>query len=109
MPPPNYLSALNDLKTGQTDQAVKEFMAYASGKQFVEDYTSQRYQDDMEAYLAAGYSVADAKAAAGFQLLLPQLQQTKDLGLAMIDLAKSYQQCGRFHLRSRPHYKWCLA
>jgi hypothetical protein len=65
----------------------------ASGKQF-EDYTSQRYQDDTEAYLAAGYSVADAKAAAGYQLLLPQLQMTRDLGWAMIDLAKSYQESG---------------
>ena len=89
---PNYLSALNDFKMGQTDQAVKEFTA-AAGKQF-EDYTSQRYQDDTEAYLAAGYSVADAKYAAGSQLLLPQLLQTKNVGLAMIDLAKSYQQSG---------------
>ena len=88
----NYLSALDYFKSGQTDQAVKEFMA-ASGKQF-EDYTSQRYQDDAEAYLAAGYSVADAKAAAGWQLLLPQLQMTKDVGLDMIQLAKTYQQNG---------------
>jgi RNA polymerase sigma factor (sigma-70 family) len=88
----NYLSALDYFKTGQTDLAVKEFTA-ASAKQF-EDYTSRRYQDDTEAYLAAGYSVADAKYAAGTQLLLPQLKQTKDLGLDMIDLAKSYQQSG---------------
>jgi RNA polymerase sigma factor (sigma-70 family) len=88
----NYLSALDYFKTGQTDQAVKEFMA-ASGKQFA-DYSSERYQDDTEAYLAAGYSVADAKFAAGYQLLLPQLKQTKDVGLNMIDLAKSYQEAG---------------
>ncbi len=88
----NYLSALNDFKTGQTDQAVKEFTA-ASGKQF-EDYTSERIEDDVEAYLAAGYSVADAKYAAGSQLLLPQLLQTKNVGIDMIDLAKSYQQAG---------------
>ena len=88
----NYLSALNYFKTGQTDEAVKEFMA-ASGKQF-DDFTSQRYEDDTEAYLAAGYSMADAKAGAGFQLLLPQLLQTKNLGLDMIDLAKTYQQNG---------------
>jgi RNA polymerase sigma factor (sigma-70 family) len=88
----DYLSALGYLKTGQTDQAVKEFMA-ATGKGFG-DYTSERYQDDMEAYLAAGYSVADAKFAAGTQLLLPQLQQTRDVGVDMIDLAKSYQQAG---------------
>src|SRR6185312_4017541 len=88
----NYLSALDYFKTGQTDEAVKEFMA-ASGKSF-EDYTSERYQDDAEAYMASGYSVADAKAAAGLQLLLPQLQQVKDLGLDMIQLSKSYQQAG---------------
>ena len=88
----NYLSALDYFKTGQTDQAVKEFMA-ASGKGF-EDYTSDRYQDDAEAYLAAGYSMTDAKFAAGSQLLLPQLQQNKDVGVDMIDLAKSYQQAG---------------
>ena len=89
---PIYLSALDYFKTGQTDQAVKEFMA-ASGKQF-EDFSSRRYQDDTEAYLAAGYSEADAKYAAGTQLLLPQLQMTKDVGLDMIELAKSYQQAG---------------
>jgi RNA polymerase sigma factor (sigma-70 family) len=88
----NYLSALDYFKSGQTDQAVKEFMV-ASGKQFG-DYTSQRYEDDTEAYLAAGYSVVDAKFAAGSQLLLPQLQQTKDLGIALVNLAKSYQQNG---------------
>ena len=88
----NYLSAFDYFKTGQTDEAVKEFMA-ASGKQF-DDFSAQRYQDDTEAYLAAGYSAADAKAAAGFNLLLPQLRETRDLGWAMIDLAKSYQQAG---------------
>lgn len=88
----NYLSALDYFKTGQTDQAVKEFAA-ASGKSF-QDYTAERVQDDTEAYLAAGYSLADAKFVAGSQLLLPQLQQTKDLGLDMIDLAKTYQQAG---------------
>lgn len=87
-----YLSALDYFKTGQSDSAIKEFMA-ASNKQF-QDYTSERYQDDAEAYMAAGYSVADAKAASGLQLLLPQLQQVKDLGLDLVALSKSYQQAG---------------
>lgn len=88
----NYLSALNYFNTGKNDQAVKEFTA-AAGKPF-DDFTSQRYEDDTEAYLAAGYSMADAKAGAGFQLLLPQLLQTKNVGLDMINLAKTYQQNG---------------
>jgi len=87
-----YLSALDYFKTGQSDQAIKEFTT-ASSKPF-QDYTSQRYQDDAEAYMAAGYSVADAKAASGLQLLLPQLQQVKDLGLNLVELSKSYQQAG---------------
>jgi len=89
----NYLSALDYFKAGQTDQAVQEFMA-ASGKRQFQDYTSERYQDDAEAFLAAGYSVADAKTASGRHLLLPQLTPVKELGLDMIELAKSYRQAG---------------
>jgi RNA polymerase sigma factor (sigma-70 family) len=88
----NYLSARDYFKSGQTDQAVQEFIA-ASSKPF-QDFTSERYQDDTEAYLASGHSVADAKTAAGMQLLLPQLSQVKELGLNMVELAKLYRQAG---------------
>ncbi len=88
----NYLSALEYFKAGQSDQAIQQMLA-ANGKSF-QDYTSERYQDDTEAYLAAGYSSADAKMASGLQLLLPQLQQVKDLGHDLVDLANSYQQQG---------------
>lgn len=88
----NYLSALNYFQAGQPDQAIKEMLA-AANKSF-EDYTPQRYEDDTEAYLAAGYSLADARGASGLQLLLPQLQQVKDLGHDMVDLAQTYQQQG---------------
>ena len=90
---PNYLLALDYFKSGQTDQAVQELVA-ASGKQQFQDYTLDRMQDDEEAYLAAGYSVAEAKTIPGSQLLLPQLRQVKDLGLSLVDLAKSYRQSG---------------
>ncbi len=88
----NYLSALDYFKGGQTDQGVQELIA-ASGKRF-QDYTSERYQNDAEAYLGAGYSMADAKIASGMQLLLPQLHEVKELGLDIIELAKSYRQAG---------------
>jgi RNA polymerase sigma factor (sigma-70 family) len=88
----NYLSALNYFEAGQSDQAIKEMQA-AAGKTF-QDFTPERYQDDTEAYVAAGYSIADARGASGMQLLLPQLQQVKDLSHDMIDLAKTYQQQG---------------
>ncbi|HZM01800.1 MAG TPA: sigma-70 family RNA polymerase sigma factor [Candidatus Saccharimonadales bacterium] len=88
----NYLSALNYFNSGQRDQGVQE-LAAASGKP-VQDYTSDRYQTDAEAYLAAGYSEADAKTISGMQLLLPQLGQLKQLGLDTVDLANAYRQAG---------------
>ena len=87
-----YLSALDYFRSGRTDQAVQELLS-TSDKPFL-DYTAQRYQDDTEAYLSAGYSVADAKTTAGMQLLLPQLKQLKELGLDMVELSKSYRQAG---------------
>src|SRR5438309_7082169 len=73
---PNYLLALDYFKSGQIDQAVQELVA-VSGKQQFQDYTLDRMQDDEEAYLAAGYSVAEART---IPVSLPQLRQVKDLG-----------------------------
>ena len=90
---PNYLSALDFFQAGQPDQAVRELIA-ASGKPQFQDYSLERVQDDEEAYLGAGYSIAEAKALATSQLLLPQLAQVKQLSLDLFDLAKSYRQAG---------------
>ena len=89
----NYLSALDYFKAGQPDQAVQEMTA-AAGKQGFQDYTTDRIMDDREAYLEAGYSSGEAEVSADTQLMLPQLQQIKDLGLDLVDLSKSYQQAG---------------
>ncbi len=88
----NYLSALNYFNSGQIDQGVQELNA-ASGKHF-DDYTTGRIEDDMEAYLGAGYSMADAKVAACMQLMMPQLSQVKQLGRDTLDLANAYRQTG---------------
>jgi RNA polymerase sigma factor (sigma-70 family) len=88
----NYLSARDYFKNGQTDKAVEELLA-ASGKSF-QDYTSERYQDDSEAYLAAGYSIADAKTVSSMQLLLPQLIELKQLAMNTVELANLYRQAG---------------
>jgi FtsZ-binding cell division protein ZapB len=90
---PNYLSALNHFKSDQPDQAVQELLA-AAGKQQFKDYTLDRMQDDEEAYLAAGHSVAEAKTIPGMQLLLPQLGQCKELSEHLIGLANSYRESG---------------
>jgi hypothetical protein len=109
---PNYLSALDYFKAGQTDQAVQELVA-ASGKQQFDDYSAHRAQDNEQAYLAAGYSVGEAKAIAPlqqamywtsgedaegmfapFESQLTQLQQVKALAQNVMELAKSYRQAG---------------
>jgi tetratricopeptide (TPR) repeat protein len=111
---PNYLSALDYFKAGQTDRAVEELVA-ASGKQQFEDYAAHRAQENEEAYLAAGYSVAEARAIAPLQQALDfavrdaeavgavfpvyeqqteQLGQMKALFQNMVELAKAYQQSG---------------
>jgi RNA polymerase sigma factor (sigma-70 family) len=90
---PNYLSALDYFKSGQTDQAVQEMTA-AAAKQGFQDYSTQRLMDDREAYLDAGYSSAEAEVSSATQLLLPQLFDVKQLGLDLVDLSRSYQQAG---------------
>ena len=89
----NYLSALDYFKAGQTDQAVQELIA-ADGKPQFQDYRLDRLQDDEEAYLAAGYSVAEAKAIAFLSIALPDLRELRDLGQDMVGLANSYRQAG---------------
>jgi RNA polymerase sigma factor (sigma-70 family) len=88
----NYLSALNYFNSGQIDQGVREFTA-ASGKS-LDDYNADRVESDAEVYLAAGYSMADAKELAASQLLQPQLTQLKQLGMDAVDLANAYRQTG---------------
>ncbi len=111
---PYYLSALNYLQAGQVDQAVPELMA-AAGKTRLQDYSALRAQTDAQAYLAAGYSAAEAAAMAplqqafdfqtsdeeqvaaafaNFQPQLSTLQQIKALAVNLRELAKSYQTTG---------------
>ncbi len=88
----NYLLAFNYFQAGQTDQAVPQLIA-ASGKGFY-DYTSDRVQDDAEAYLSVGYSAAEAGILATDQLKLPHLNQLRLLGQDLVALAQAYNQSG---------------
>jgi RNA polymerase sigma factor (sigma-70 family) len=88
----NYLSAINDFNAGQIDDGVKELSA-ASGKS-LDDYTISRAENDVEAFLAAGYSPAEAEEFGTSQLLLPQLAQLKNLTRQIYDLAGAYRQTG---------------
>jgi len=111
---PDYLSALDSLRNGQTDQAVRELMA-ASEKTQLQDYSTQSVHNDEQVYLAAGYSVAEASAMSPLQLALlfasgdekevgdtfatfhselPSLQYVKDLAVSLHELARSYKASG---------------
>jgi hypothetical protein len=89
----DYLSAREHFNSGQTDQAVQDLMA-ASGKSGFQDYSGDFVQNAEEAYRAAGYSEAEAKALAACSLPLPQLAQLKRLGQNMVELATLYWQSG---------------
>ena len=89
----NYLSAQEHFKSGQTDQAVTELVA-ASGKAQFQDYSGEFIQNAEEAYRAAGYSEAEAKAIAMGTLPLPQLARLRELGQDIGELAKLYRQAG---------------
>jgi tetratricopeptide (TPR) repeat protein len=89
----NYLSALNYFNSGRNDQAVQELNA-AAGKSQFQDYTLASVQSMEEAYLAAGYSAADAGMLAEAQTQVPQVAALKQLGLNVVSLANSYQQSG---------------
>ena len=91
---PHYLLARNYFKAGQTDQAVQELIA-AYGKPQVQDYFVDRMSDNEEAYLAAGYSAAEAKALGPEQLpLMPDRGDLKQLAYDLVDLANSYRRAG---------------
>jgi RNA polymerase sigma factor (sigma-70 family) len=90
----NYLSALNYFQSGQTDQAAQELSA-AAGKSQFQNYALESWQGDVEAYLAAGYSMADAKVfGPTINPQTPIYSALKELGLDMVGLANGYQQAG---------------
>lgn len=90
---PNYLSALDYFKNGQSAQAVQELSA-AAAKGQLQDYSTQFVENGEEAYIAAGYSPAEAETLATSQIPLPQVAQLKELNQDIVDLAKSYRQAG---------------
>ena len=89
----NYLSALNYFKSGQTGEAVQELNA-AAGKGAFQDYSWDFVQNAEEAWRSAGYTEAETKMVATWQLVLPQLQQLSDLDHQIVDMARSYGQSG---------------
>jgi hypothetical protein len=90
---PDYLSAREHFKSGQPDQAIQDLVAASVKPQF-QDYSGDFVQNTEEAYRAAGYSEAEAKAIAACSLPLPQLAQLRQLGDNVTELAAAYRQAG---------------
>lgn len=89
----NYLSAFADFKSGDQAAALQE-MAAAGKKPGWQDYTADFIQNSEEAYRAAGYSEAEAKAMGASGVPLPDLSEFKSVGKNLVELAKTYQQSG---------------
>ncbi|HWY74132.1 MAG TPA: RNA polymerase sigma factor [Verrucomicrobiae bacterium] len=90
---PNYLSALDYFKSGQTAEAIQDLNA-ADGKIQFQDYSQARTQGDEAAYVAAGYPSGEAKMMANAFLTEAELPQFKELAQNLIGLAAGYQQSG---------------
>ena len=89
----DYLSAHEHFNSGQTDEAVQDLIA-ASGKSGFQDYSGEFIQNAEEAFRAAGYSEAEAKALAGCTSPLPHLARLKGLSQNLVDFATLYRQGG---------------
>lgn len=89
----NYLLAFDSFKSGQMDQAVQQLLAAAQKGKF-QDYSLDFMQNTEEAFRAAGWSEAEAKAIAASELALPHLAGLRQAGLKIIELAELYRQNG---------------
>ena len=93
----NYLSAQDYFKSGLTDRAVEELLA-ASGKPKFQSYTADAVQNLEEAYLSAGYSAVESKAAAAYSdaslQAAPPYSELKRLAESLAELSKGYRLGG---------------
>ncbi len=89
----NYLLAFDDFKSGRTDQAVEQLLAAAQKGKF-QDYSREFILDADDAYRAAGWSEAEARAVATYGAALPHLAELKQTGSKLIELADRYRQAG---------------
>lgn len=88
-----YLSAAEAFKTGQTDDAVR-LLSEAMQRTSMEDYAMVNLVSAEEAYLSAGFTPLQAKAAAMYGLLMPQSSELNRLSQDMEALRQAYAGAG---------------
>lgn len=89
----DYLSALDHFRAGNTEQAYADLVTGAA-KGRMDDFSLQAQQAAEEAYMAAGFSPLEAKAAAMTSLQRQQIQPLQDLSRQVASLYKAYTASG---------------
>ena len=89
----DHLSALDHLRHGRIEEAYNDLIA-AAGKTRFDDHALQVQQSTEEAYLAAGFSSTEAKAAAMLGLQRRQIEPMRDLSKQLTNLQKGYTSAG---------------
>ena len=89
----DHLSALDHLRQGRVDEAYTDLIS-AAGKSRFDDYALEAQQSAEEAYLAAGYSPVEAKAAAMLGLQRRQIEPMRALSDQLTELQSGYSAKG---------------
>lgn len=89
----DYLSALEHLRAGDHTAAFDDLSA-ASAKGLINDYALPAMQSAEEAYLAAGFTPVESKAAAMVGLQRRQVGPLRDLSKQLAALQKGYSDAG---------------
>lgn len=85
----DYLSALEHLRAGDQTSAFSD-LSEASAKGTLDDYALTALQSAEEAYLAAGFTPVEAKAAAMIGLQRRQVEPLRELSKQLAALQKGY-------------------
>jgi hypothetical protein len=93
----NYLAAQDCFKAGKADRAVEELIA-AAGKPRFQSFAADAVQNLEEAYLSAGYSAVESKAAAAYSdatfQAAPPYSELRGLAESLAELSKRYRGAG---------------
>lgn len=85
----DHLSALDHFRNGRMEEAYSDLIA-AAAKTRLDDHALQAQQSAEEAYLAAGFDLVQAKAAAMIGLQRRQIEPLRDLSKQLANLQQGY-------------------
>lgn len=89
----SYLSAAEAFKAGRSDDAVK-LLSEAMQRTSMDDYAMANVVSAEEAYLSAGFTPLQAKAAAMYGMAMPQTSELNRLSQEMETLRSAYAGAG---------------